>query len=177
MKSNLYSQSIEVFVPLLRTLAGLLEKGADHARGRDMDPAALAGARLAPDMFPLTTQVQLACHHARDATARLTGKTPPKIDNRDLTLDELTSLVESTVSGLEKADAAMFEGADDVVIDMPLPGSLVFHSDGMHFLRDWSIPNFYFHVVTAYDILRHCGVEIGKRDFMGHIGPYLKQRG
>jgi hypothetical protein len=162
---------------VLDTLAALLEKGAAHASANGTDPAVLLQARLAPDMFPLSTQVQLACHHAKDGTARLTGAAPPKIENKDLTLDQLRARVKRTVEHLRGLKETAFAGAEGRAIEMPLQGSTVFKSNGVQFLRDWSIPNFYFHVVTAYDILRHSGVEVGKRDYLSHIGPYLRQRG
>ena len=177
MRITLYALAIETFAPVLDTLAALLEKGAAHARAKGTNPNVLVKARLAPNMFPLSTQVQLACHHAKDGTARLTGQAPPKIENKELTLDELKSLVRTTVDHLNSMKEAAFDGAEDRVIEMPLQGSTVFKSNGIQLLRDWSIPNFYFHVVTAYDILRNSGVEVGKRDYLSHIGPYLRQRG
>ncbi|MGA2189179.1 MAG: DUF1993 domain-containing protein [Steroidobacteraceae bacterium] len=177
MKITLYALAIDTFAPVLSTLAGLLEKGAAHARAEGTNPAALTQARLAPDMFPLSTQVQLACHHAKDGTARLSGAAPPKIENKELTLDQLEALVKRTATHLRGIKETAFAGAEDRVIEMPLQGSTVFKSNGIQFLRDWSIPNFYFHVVTAYDILRNSGVEVGKRDYLKHIGPYLRQRG
>lgn len=177
MRITLYALAIETFAPMLDTLAAQLEKGAAHARAKRTSPNALVTARLAPDMFPLSTQVQLACHHAKDGTARLTDQAPPKIENKELTLDELESLVRTTVGHLNSMKEAAFDGAEDRVIEMPLQGKTVFKSNGIQLLRDWSIPNFYFPVVTAYDILRNSGVEIGKRDYLSHTGPYLRQRG
>jgi hypothetical protein len=176
MKNILHALAVGTFAPVLKTLAGLLERGADHARAAGADPDALVVARLAPDMFPLSTQVQLACHHAKDGTARLTGQAPLKIENRELTLGELKTLTKATVKHLDGVTVAAFAGAEDRVIEMPLQGDTVFKSNGLQFLRDWAIPNFYFHVVTAYDILRNRGVEVGKRDYLSHIGPYLSQR-
>ena len=124
-------------------------------------------------MFPLSTQVQLACHHAKEATARLTGETPPKIEIKDLTFDALKDLLEKTAAHLKTVSAKAFEGGGGAKIEMPLRDGLVFESNGIEFLRDWSIPHFYFHVVTAYDILRNQGVEIGKRDYMSHAGRYI----
>jgi hypothetical protein len=172
-----YELAIETFVPMLKTLATLLEKGAEHARATGTETEILVDARLAADMFPLSTQVQLACHHARDAAARLTGKTPHKIDNKNLTLNELMGLVKKTVEQLDNVKEAAFAGAERRKIEMPLQGRTKFRSNGLQFLRDWSIPNFYFHVVTAYDILRYSGVDVGKRDYLAHIAPYIRQGG
>ena len=173
---TVYALAIETFTPVLNTLSILLDKGAAHARAKGTDPNTLVGARLAPDMYPLSTQVQLACHHPRDATARLAGKTPPKFENAELTFDDLKLLTEKTVAYLKSLSPEAFDGAEDRKIEMPLVDRLVFQANGFELLRDWSIPHFYFHVVTAYDILRHNGVEIGKRDYMNHIGPHIRQR-
>jgi hypothetical protein len=175
MSISIDELAVQTFVPVLKTLVTLLEKGAAHARAAGSPATALLDARLAPDMFPLSTQVQLACHHARDAVARLTGNTAPTIDNRDLTWDELEALVTGTVEHLEHVKPAAFAGAEKRQVQMPLQGTTVFRSNGLQFLRDWSLPNFYFHAVTAYDILRHAGVAVGKRDYLSHIGPYLRQ--
>jgi uncharacterized protein len=172
-----YALAIETFAPVLTTLSALLDKGAAHARAKGTNLEALISARLAPDMYPLSTQVKLACHHAKDATARLTGATPPKIESEELTFDELKILIEKTLSSLKSMNEKAFDGAEDRKIEMTLQGNRVFESNGIGLLRNWSIPHFYFHVVTAYDILRNNGVEIGKRDYMSHIAPYVHQRG
>jgi uncharacterized protein len=174
---TIYALAIETFAPVLTTLAALLDKGAAHARAKGTNLEAFIGARLAPDMYPLSTQVKLACHHAKDATARLTGATPPKIENEELTFDELKILIEKTLSYLQSMNEKAFDGAEDRKIEIILQGNRVFEANGIGLLRDWSIPHFYFHVVTAYDILRNNGVEIGKRDYMSHIARYVHQRG
>jgi uncharacterized protein len=171
-----YTLAIETFAPVLTTLSALLDKGAAHARAKGGDLDALIGARLAPDMYPLSVQVMLACHHAKDATARLIGAIPPKIENKELGFDELKILIEKTVAYLNSMSTKAFDGAADRKIEMTLQGDRTFESNGIELLRDWSIPHFYFHVVTAYDILRNNGVEIGKRDYMKHVGHYIHQR-
>jgi uncharacterized protein len=174
MAITMYALAIDTFVPVLNTLSDLLDKGSEHARSNGIDVDELAGARLAPDMFPLWTQVEICCHHPRDATARLTGRTPPEIEHRELSYSELKPLVQATIKHLKGIPESAFAGAENRPIRMSLRGSMMFESNGFQLLRDWSIPHFYFHVVTTYDILRHRGVELGKRDFMGHIRPYLK---
>jgi uncharacterized protein len=176
MTITAYTLAIETFAPVLTTLSTLLDKGAAHARTKGTCLSALIAARLAPDMFPLSVQVKLACHHAKDATARLTGATPPKLENGELTFDELKVLIEKTLAHLRGMSAKAFDGAEDRKIEITLQDNRVFESNGIELLRDWSIPHFYFHVVTAYDILRHNGVVIGKRDFMNHAGRYVHQR-
>ena len=167
---------IETFVPALRTLAGVLDKGAAHAREKGTDPEALLKERLAPDMFPLSSQIQVACYHAKDATARTTGQEPPKIEIKELTFEQHKALIANTVSALEAAGAAAFAEAAKRKVEMSLSGGRVFESNALEFVQHWSIPHFYFHVVTAYDILRHLGVPLGKRDFMAGIaGAYVRQ--
>jgi hypothetical protein len=168
--------ALDTFVPALRTLSGLLDKAAEHTRAKGSDPAALLKERLAADMFPLTSQIQLACHHAKDGTARATGQAPPKIEIKELTFDEHKSLIEQTVQALAGTGVQAFEGAESHKIELSLQGPRILEADGMQFLQHWSIPHFYFHVVTAYDILRHNGVPLGKRDYMtGITAGYIRQ--
>jgi uncharacterized protein len=176
MTITAHALAIETFAPVLTTLSALLDKGAVHARAKGGDLSVLMAARLAPDMFPLSVQVKLACHHAKDAAARLTGATPPKRENEELRFDELKVLIEKTLSYLRGMSPKAFDGAEDRKIEITLQDNRVFQSNGLELLRDWSIPHFYFHVVTAYDILRHNGVAIGKRDYMNHVGRYIHQR-
>jgi uncharacterized protein len=170
MKTSMQAIAIETYIPALRTLSGLLDKAAEYAQANGIDLASLLNEKLAPDMFPLTLQVQLACHHAKDGTARVTGREPPKIESKELTFAELKTLIERTVETLTSLDAKAFAGAEERRIELQLQGQRLFESDGFQFLCHWSIPHFYFHVVTAYDILRHNGVQLGKRDYMKEIG-------
>ena len=168
--------AIDTFVPALRTLAGVLEKGAAHAREKGGDPEALLKERLAPDMFPLSSQIQLACHHAKDGSARATGQEPPKVEIKELTFDEHKALITRTVDALQAIGASAFAEAAKRKVDLSLSGGRVFESNALEFVQHWSIPHFYFHVVTAYDILRHLGVPLGKRDFMSGIATgYVRQ--
>ena len=169
MKMSVHALAMETYVPALRTLSELLDKGAEHSKAKGTDVAALLKERLAPDMFPLALQVRLACHHAKDGTARATGQEPPKLDTSELAFTELKALIEQTVQTLSTTSAKAFDGAEDRRIELQLQGSRVLEADGLQFLWRWSIPHFYFHVVTAYDILRHTGVQLGKRDYMSQI--------
>ena len=167
---------IDTFVPALRTLAGVLDKGAAYVREKGNDPEWLLKERLAPDMFPLSSQIQVACYHAKDANARATGQEPPKIEVKELTFDEHKALIASTVSVLEASNAAAFTDAAKRKVELSLSGGRVFELNALEFAQHWSIPHFYFHVVTAYDILRHVGVPLGKRDFMSGITQgYVRQ--
>ena len=173
---NEQNLATDTFVPALRTLAGLLDKGATNAREKGADPEALLKERLAPDMFPLSSQIQLACHHAKDGSARAAGQEPPKIEIKELTFDEHKALITKTVDTLQAVGASAFADAAKRKVDLSLSGGRVFESNGLEFVRHWSIPHFYFHVVTAYDILRHLGVPLGKRDFMNGITTgYVRQ--
>jgi hypothetical protein len=175
MSISVHAIASGTFVPMLRSLSRVLDKGAAHADAKKFDPAVLVKARLAPDMFTLAQQVQLACHHAKDAMARLTGQDPPQYGSADETFDELKARIRSTIEALESTPAAAFEGAEDRDVVIPLPGGeMAFEMKGYQLLRDWALPHFYFHVVTAYDILRHNGVDIGKRDYVGNVSGYLR---
>ena len=177
MKISIYTMAIETFVPMLRSLSGVLDKGAEHARAAKSDSTALVEARLAPDMYTLAQQVQLACVNAVDSIARLTGQAPPKFENELKTIDDLKARIASTIDHLEKVQQRAFDGAEEREIRIPIPElSAEFEMNGLQLLRDWALPHFYFHVVTAYDILRHKGVEIGKRDYLSHVGRYVHQQ-
>jgi uncharacterized protein len=174
MTFSMHSMSVGAFVPMLRTLSELLEKGAEHATAKTIDPSLLVNGRLAPDMLPLSKQVQLACRYAVEATARLTGREPPPFEDDEKTLAELGARIATALDYLEKTDASAFDGADDRDLEFPLIKGMVFQAKGFQVLRDWMLPHFYFHVVTAYDILRHGGVEIGKQDYLSQAGQYIR---
>jgi hypothetical protein len=176
MTIPVHAMAIETFVPVLRTLAELLDKGAAHATARKFEPAVLVSARLAPDMFPLGKHVQIACDSAMDAAARLTGREPTRSESPEETVDALKARIAATVDALEKVTAKALEGADARAIEIPMAGGMAFEMTGLEFLRDWALPQFYFHVVTVYDILRHNGVDLGMRDYASHVGKYIRQR-
>jgi hypothetical protein len=160
------------FVPMLRSLGGLLDKAA--ASG--IDPAALVAARLAPDMYTLAQQVQLVCDHATGGVARLVGREPPRVEDGEATLETLKARIARAIAYVESVEPSAFDGAAEREIEMPLMGDLVLRMPGGRFLRDWSFAHFYFHLVTAYDILRHRGVALGKRDFVSQIGDAVHKR-
>jgi hypothetical protein len=175
MTITAHSLASETFVPLLKGLGRLLDKAADHAQNAGFDTSVLVAARLAPDMFPLSRQVQFACYQARDAFTRLTGGAPGAPVLSEATFGDLQEHVRQTVEALEAVPPSAFDGAEDRAIVIALPGGdMAFEMTGYQLLRDWSIPHFYFHVVTAYDILRHNGVPIGKQDFVANVRDYLR---
>jgi hypothetical protein len=163
--------TIDSFVPMLETLDTLLDKGAEHAKARKSD---LAGAKLAPDMYPLTLQVQLACNQALEAAMRLSGRKPKATENAEESIGELKGRIATTISELRKFKPAQFDGAEDRDCSVEIPGNMVIAMNGLQYLRGWALPNFYFHAVTAYDILRHKGVEIGKKDYLSQVGAFIK---
>ena len=173
MSFTMYSMAMDTFVPLLGTLSTLLDKGAEHMKAKGYKPDALAEARLAPDMFPLTKQVQIACDQAKSVAARLTGQEPPRFEDNEQTLDELKTRIRRTLDYLERAFERV-PGRRDSSGGLPAHGGYELDMDGVQYLRDWALPNFYFHVVTAYDILRSQGVQIGKQDYLAHAGYAIR---
>jgi len=176
MKLSLYAISVETFAPMLRMLMQILDKGAEQSKTKGRDPETLLAARLAPDMYPLGVQIQIACGHAADAVARLTGKEPVKAENNEKTLADFRERIAAALAVLDSADPAQFEGAEHRKIVFDLIENLALEVDGLQYVRDWALPNFYFHIVTAYDILRHEGVEIGKREFLPHVAAYIRPK-
>jgi hypothetical protein len=155
------------FVRLLGSLTGFLDKAAAHAEAKKIDPAVLLGTRLFPDMFPLARQVQLASDFAKGTTARLTGAEPPKYVDEEKTFEELKARLAKTIEFIKSLDQSVISAAADKEITFPAGGGTQRTLKGKDYLVLSGLPNFYFHVTTAYNILRHCGVELGKRDFLG----------
>jgi hypothetical protein len=162
---SLYACSAPVFVRMLNNLSAMLANAEAHAKAKNYDVAVLLNARLAPDMFPLTRQVQIAADAAKGAMARLAGRQPEAIEDTETTLAQLQARIARTVAIVESYAERDFEGAATREITLKIPnGELKFI--GGDFLNAWALPNFYFHIATAYAILRHNGVELGKRDFL-----------
>jgi uncharacterized protein len=166
MTISMYAASVPVFKQMLGSLAAVLAKGAAHAEARKIDPSVLLAERLAPDMFALTRQVQIASDAAKGAAARLAGIEIPKYEDDETSFAELAARIEKTIAFLDTIQAASIDGSEERDITVTVrSGDL--HFKGERFLLHWALPNFYFHVTTAYGLLRHDGVEIGKRDFLG----------
>ena len=159
--------AVPTFVRLLGSLSGFLDKAAAHAEAKKIDPAVLLGTRLFPDMFPLARQVQLASDFAKGTTARLAALEPPKYPDEEKTFEELKARLSKTIEFIKSLDHAVISAAADRDITFPAGGGTQRTLKGMDYLVLSGLPNFYFHVTTAYNILRHCGVELGKRDFLG----------
>lgn len=168
MTLSMYQASIPPLIRGLTNLRAVLEKAAAHAAIRKIDPLVLTGMRLYPDMFPLSRQVQIATDTAKGAAARLAGAQPPRYEDTEVTFPELVARVDKTIAFLETVKPEQVEGSEERTVILPLrDGSMTFQ--GMPYLFGFVLPNFYFHTTTAYDILRHAGVEIGKEDFLGKI--------
>jgi len=168
MTVSLHAASVPVFQQLLGSLDQLLAKAESHATERKIEPDALLQARLFPDMFPLLKQVQIACDFARGVSGRLAEADLPAIDADQKTFADLHALIAATLDFIGGLDDAGFDGAEarEIVLRPGTPKER--RMAGQHYLLHYGLPQFFFHVTTAYDLLRHNGVEVGKRDFMGN---------
>lgn len=166
MKISMYQASAPRFINTLNNLSAILDKAQAHAEARKIDAAALTNARLFPDMFPMKRQVQIACDTAKGAVARLAGVEVPKHEDTEQTFTELKARIAKTIDFVRTIPAEKFEGAEDRNIHLKL-GAREIDYTGIQYLLGHALPNFYFHVTTAYDILRHNGVELAKRDYIG----------
>jgi hypothetical protein len=162
----MHAMSHGVFKKALTQLLHVMDKGVANAKARSFDVSVLVSARLAPDMLPFARQVQLTSDFAKNSMARLAGIDPPKFEDSEITMDELIGRVKKTVDYIDSVSAAALEGSETRDIKIALRDRTV-EFKGLAFLQTWAIPNFFFHHVTAYNLLRHNGVDIGKRDFLG----------
>lgn len=168
MTLSMYQASVPVLIKTLTNLKGILEKGAAHAQAKKIDDAVLLNARLYPDMFTLTRQVQLASDFARGTGARLAGMEPPAYEDNEKSFAELVARVDRTVEYLRTLTAAKVDGSEGREIVRPIRGEPKKFT-GVNYLVQYALPNFFFHTTTAYAILRHNGVELGKLDFIGAL--------
>ena len=168
MSNDLYQASAPQFLRMLGSLKNILEKAAAHAAAKKIEESALLDARLFPDMFPLTMQVRIASDFTRGTCARLAGEEPPKVEDNEKSFAELIARVDNAIAYVRGFSAAKFAGADERKITRKIRGTdRVFSS--ADYLNQFALPNFYFHLTTAYAILRHNGVELGKSDFIGAL--------
>jgi hypothetical protein len=166
MNISMHAMSHGVFKKALTQLLHVMDKGVANAKARSFDVSVLVSARLAPDMLPFARQVQLTSDFAKNSMARLAGIDPPKFEDSEITMDELIGRVKKTIDYIDSVTAAALEGSETRDIKIALRDRTV-EFKGLAFLQTWAIPNFFFHHVTAYNLLRHNGVDIGKRDFLG----------
>ena len=163
----MYNESFGQMKKMLGHIEKWLEAGTEYAKTKSFDPTVLVGARLAPDQFPLSRQVQSACDTAKLGASRLTGKAAPSNPDTEQTLDELRARIRSTIEFLEGISAKDFEGAATRVVTQPRWEGKVM--SGADYFREHVLPNFYFHTTHVYAILRHNGVNVGKRDYLGPL--------
>ena len=168
MSLSMYQAAIPAFVQMLNSLPAILDKAEAHAGSRKIDPEVLLNYRLAPDMLPFVRQIQIAADLAKGAAARLAGVEVPKHDDTEKTFADLKSRLAKTVAFVQSFRPNEIDGSEDREINLTL-GEHTMSFKGQPYLVHFVLPNFYFHCTTAYDILRHCGVELGKRDFIGTI--------
>ena len=167
MTISLYKASAPIFVQFLTSLSAVLDKAAAHAEAKKIDPAVLLNTRLSPDMYPLLRQVREATNHAASACGRLAGADLPTFTNTEASIPELKERIAKSIDFLKGLKAAQIDGTEDKEITFKFPSGAERKFTGQALLLNFCLPNFYFHYTTAYNILRHCGVEVGKRDFMG----------
>jgi len=166
MSITMHSASAPIFVSMLKNLSAWLDKAEAHATAKNFDAAVLLSARLAPDMLPFTTQVQICCDTAKFLMARLAGVDAPKFDDSEKTLADLRARIAATIEFVKSVPADSIDGTEDKDVTLPRrTGPVVMKGEA--YLKHFALPNFFFHVTTAYAILRHNGVDLGKADFLG----------
>lgn len=166
MTISMYSASVPVFRNMLGNLSHCLDKAQAHAEARKFDPQVLVDDRLAPDMLPFKRQVQIACDASKNGLARLAGVEAPKFEDTESTLAELKERIRKTLAFLDSVPRASVDGCDDKDITFPAGRDITRTLKGEAYLLGVALPNLFFHVTTAYAILRHNGVELGKGDFL-----------
>ena len=168
MTISMYAASIPPMIRSLTNLKVIIEKAVVYAEIKKIAPSVLINARLYPDMFPLVRQIQIATDVAKGAVSRLAGLEPPKYEDNESTFTEIVARIDKTIALLESFKPNQIDGSEDKTIALPMHDKTV-NFQGLPYLLDFVLPNVYFHVATVYAILRHNGVEIGKKDFLGNI--------
>jgi hypothetical protein len=166
MTISMTSASLPIFRTTLKNLGHILDKGLAHAQARKFDPLVLTASRLAPDMLPFTRQVLIACDGPKNGMARIAGLEAPKFEDTETTFEELKARIAKTLAWLETIPADKLDGTEDKDITFPIGRETTRTMKAEAYLKHWVLPNFFFHVTTAYAILRHNGVELGKSDYL-----------
>jgi uncharacterized protein len=168
MTTSMHSASVPIFLRLFDNLGHWLDKAEAHAVAKKFDPQVYLSARLAPDMLPFTKQIQIACDGAKFGVSRLAGIEAPKFDDNEASLAELRERVRATVEFIRSVPAGQIDGTEDKDVTIPRhDGTMTMKGEA--YLKHFVLPNFYFHMTTAYALLRHNGVELGKKDFLGAV--------
>ena len=168
MSITMHTASVPVFVRMLGNLGTWLDKAEAHAQAKKFDPAVYLGARLAPDMLPFTKQIQIACDGAKFGVSRLAGVEAPKFDDNEASISELRERVRATIAFIQSVPASKIDATEDKDVTIPRrDGPMTLK--GEFYLKHYVMPNFYFHLTTAYALLRHNGVELGKADYLGAL--------
>jgi hypothetical protein len=170
MSLSIHDASVPVLVRALTNLGAVLEKGRLHAESEKIDPAILLGMRLYPNMFSLTRQVQVVSDGAKGCMARLAAVEAPKFEDTESSFEQLKQRVDKTLAFVKGFEARQLEGADSRPVVVKFPNGALNFKNGWDYLLTFVLPNVYFHSSTAYDILRHAGVKLGKGDFLGQVG-------
>ena len=166
MSLSMYQASVPVFIRSLANLSAILKKGEAYAQAKKIEPSVLVNARLYPDMFSLLRQVQIASDTAKGCASRLAGQEPPSYPDTEQTFAELYARLDKTIAHLKSLKPVQVDGSEERAIELKMRDRTV-HTKGREYLLERALPNLFFHVTTAYNILRHNGVEIGKGDFLG----------
>jgi hypothetical protein len=167
MSYSLYQASVPTFVCSLNAFLAILDKAEAHAAAAKFDPQIYLTLRLRPDMYPLARQVQAFCDHAKIAPHRIAGLEPPRFEDTESTLDELRARIRRTLDVIAKIDVKAIDDGAEREVAVPIGGGRKAMMSGATYLTHFALPNFYFHLVTAYDILRYAGAPLGKRDYLG----------
>lgn len=166
MTISMYQASVPVFTRMLSNFIGVLEKGAAYAEEKKIDPSVLINSRLYPNMYPLSRQVQIATDQAKGCAARLAGQQPPKYEDNETTFPDLIARIKKTIDFINTFKPEQIDGTEDKTITLPI-GKQEMTFKGMVYLLNVVHANMYFHITTGYDILRHCGVDLQKKDYLG----------
>lgn len=167
MTFSIYTALIPPAKHILENQSKILCKVTAFAEAQHIEPATILAARLAPDMFPLSRQIQIACDTVKKGAARLAGVEAPVFDDNESTIPELQERIAKTIAFLESIHESDFVGAEKRVLKIPMGPEIILDFTGEDYLNQWVLPNFYFHTTTAYDLLRQQGMALGKRDFLG----------
>lgn len=166
MSLSMYRASVPVFQQFLSSHSAIIDKAAAYAEAKKIEPSALLNARLYPDMFPYTRQVQVACDLAKNASGRLAGAERPSFPDTEASFADLKARIDKTLAYIGGFTPEQIDGSEGKELVIPMGGTDTMTFTGVNYLLSFALPNFFFHVTTAYAILRHCGLELGKRDFM-----------